>query len=161
MAKSNFQRTADWLAACGKSPSLEPSGITALSVQLGCHIEEIVEFLKTVRTDKEGYGKLLDRCTDDLEWFSTKLKRGESVAYIPAHLRVASLDALCDCEVTGNGVAYLAAFDKEAADQAVLASNESKLVDGKPVILEGGKIGKGPNYSPPDLREFADVRRLA
>jgi hypothetical protein len=36
----------------------------------------------------------------------------------------------------------------------VLASNEAKLVDGKPVILEGGKIGKPENWKAPDLRGF-------
>lgn len=158
---TNFKRTADWLAACGKRPGLDPKGVADLSCQLGVHIEEICELLSTIRTDKEGYAKLLTRCIDDLNWFATKLKRGESVAYIPAHLRVAALDALCDCEVTGNAVAFLAAFDKDAADQEVLRSNESKLVDGKAILLEGGKISKGPNYSPPDLGAFADIRRLA
>jgi hypothetical protein len=51
-------------------------------------------------------------------------------------------------------VAYLAGFDKDAADEEVLASNESKLEDGVPVILEGGKIGKGKNYKAPNLRGF-------
>jgi len=51
-------------------------------------------------------------------------------------------------------VAYLAGFDKDAADQAVLDSNDAKLVDGKPVILDGGKIGKPPGWKPPDLRGF-------
>jgi predicted HAD superfamily Cof-like phosphohydrolase len=64
------------------------------------------------------------------------------------------LDGLCDVEVTANGVAYLAGFDKPSADQAVLASNEAKLVDGKPVILEGGKIGKPEGWKAPDLRGF-------
>jgi len=27
-------------------------------------------------------------------------------------------------------------------------------VDGKPVILPGGKIGKGPNYRAPELEKF-------
>jgi len=30
-------------------------------------------------------------------------------------------------------------------------SNMSKLVDGKPLKREDGKVLKGPNYSPPDL----------
>jgi hypothetical protein len=51
-------------------------------------------------------------------------------------------------------VAYLAGFDKDAADEEVLASNESKLEDGVPVILEGGKIGKGKSYKAPNLRGF-------
>jgi predicted HAD superfamily Cof-like phosphohydrolase len=67
---------------------------------------------------------------------------------------VHALDALCDREVTGNGVAFLLGFNKPAADEAVLRSNEAKLVNGEPVILEGGKIGKPEGWQPPDLKPF-------
>ena len=146
---TNFERTKTWLAACGKKPD-----IYDLSVQIGCQLEEFCELLGTIRSDSEGYGKLLDRTRTDLDWFAGKLKRREQFVYIPIHLRVDALDALCDIEVTGNGVAYLAGFDKDAADQAVLDSNDSKLEDGKAVILDGGKIGKGKDYKAPDLRKF-------
>ncbi len=146
---SNYQRTADWLRACGKEPSPEN-----LSLQIGCHIEEFCEFLKTLRSDSEGYAKLIDRTRLDLEWFATKLKSRDQFVYIPVHLRVDALDALCDTEVTGNGVCYMAEFDKEPADQAVLASNDAKLVDGQPVLLDGGKIGKPEGWKAPDLRPF-------
>lgn len=146
---TNYQRTANWLKSCGKEPSIDN-----LSVQIGVHLEEFCELLACLRSDSEGYGKLLERTRTDLEWFAGKLKRREQFVYIPIHLRTDALDALCDSEVTGNGVAYLAQFDKDAADQEVLASNESKLEDGKPVILEGGKIGKGKNYKEPNLRGF-------
>lgn len=146
---TNYQRTADWLKACGKEPSPEN-----LSVQIGCDLEEYCEFLKTLRSDSEGYAKLLQRTIADLEWFAVKLKKREQFIYIPTHLRVDALDARCDIEVTGNGVCYMAGFDKPAADEAVLASNDAKLVDGKPVILEGGKIGKPDGWKPPNLREF-------
>lgn len=146
---TNFQRTANWLKACGKEPTIEN-----LSVQLGVHLEEFCELLACLRSDSEGYGKLLERTKADLEWFAVKLKKREQFVYIPIHLRTDALDALCDSEVTGNGVAYLANFNKDGADQEVLASNESKLEDGKPVILEGGKIGKGKDYKAPDLRRF-------
>ena len=146
---SNYQRTADWLKACGKEPNIE-----GLSVQIGCHIEEICEFLGALRSDSEGYGKLLERTVADLEWYAVKLKKREQFVYIPTHLRTDALDALCDAEVTGNGVAYMAGFNKPEADLAVLASNDAKLVDGKPVILEGGKIGKPEGWKPPDLRSF-------
>jgi hypothetical protein len=146
---TNFQRTANWLKACGKEPTIEN-----LSVQLGVHLEEFCELLACLRSDSEGYGKLLERTKADLEWFAVKLKKREQFVYIPIHLRTDALDALCDSEVTGNGVAYLANFDKDGADQEVLASNESKLEDGKPVILEGGKIGKGKDYKAPELRRF-------
>jgi predicted HAD superfamily Cof-like phosphohydrolase len=146
---TNFQRTKAWLEACGKAPN--PDG---LAVQIGCHIEELCEFLEVLRTDKEGYAKLLDRTRLDLEWFASKLKRQEITVYIPTHLRTDALDALCDAEVTGNGVAFMAGFDKPGADEAVMASNEAKLIDGKPVILEGGKIGKPESWKAPNLRPF-------
>jgi predicted HAD superfamily Cof-like phosphohydrolase len=146
---TNFERTAAWLKACGKEPTPEN-----LSIQIGCHIEEVCELLACLRTDKEGYAKLMERTRLDLEWFASKLKRQEQFVYIPTHLRTDALDALCDTDVTGNGVAYLAGFDKPGADEAVLASNDAKLVDGKPVILEGGKIGKPEGWKPPELRGF-------
>ena len=146
---TNFDRTVNWLKACDKEPNQEN-----LSVQIGCHLEEICEFLGTLRSDSEGYGKLIERTRVDLEWFASKLKKREQFVYIPTHLRVDALDALCDTDVTGNGVAYMAGFAKNGADEAVLASNDAKLVDGKPVILEGGKIGKPPGWKAPELRGF-------
>jgi predicted HAD superfamily Cof-like phosphohydrolase len=146
---NNYERTEEWLRACGKEPSAEN-----LSVQIGCHIEEFCEFLKSLRTDSEGYAKLLDRTRLDLDWFASKLKRREQSVYVPIHLRIEALDALCDTEVTGNGIAYLAGFDKQGADEAVLQSNETKLVDGKPVLLDSGKIGKPAGWTAPELRGF-------
>jgi len=146
---NNYERTEEWLRACGKEPSAEN-----LSVQIGCHIEEFCEFVKSLRTDSEGYAKLLDRTRLDLDWFASKLKRREQLVYVPIHLRIEALDALCDTEVTGNGIAYLAGFDKQGADEAVLQSNEAKLVDGKPVLLDGGKIGKPAGWTAPELRGF-------
>lgn len=146
---SNYKRTADWLKACGKEP--QPEG---LSVQVGCMVEEFCELLSCLRTDSEGYAKLLDRTRLDLEWFASKLKRRDQAIYIPHHLRADALDALCDIEVTGNGVAYMAGMDKPGADHAVLDANDAKLVDGQPVILEGGKIGKPDGWKAPDLRGF-------
>lgn len=148
---TNFQRTASWLKACGKEPSSEN-----LSVQIGCHIEEFLEFL----TCLEFYdGDNIDEArvtiaVELLEVVANRLKRKYQTAVIPVHCRHHALDALCDSEVTGNGVAYLAEFKKEAADAAVLDANDAKLVDGKPVILDGGKIGKPAGWTAADLRAF-------
>lgn len=146
---TNFSRTAAWLHACGKGQTTDNT-----SVQIGCGIEEFCEFMRTLRTDSEGYAKLLERTCNDLDWFATKLKQREQFVYIPTHLRVDALDALCDIEVTANGVAYLADMNKEDADLRVLDANDAKLVDGKPVILEGGKIGKPEGWKPANLSDL-------
>jgi hypothetical protein len=146
---SNFDRTAAWLKACGKVP-----GPAALSVQIGCHLEEFVEFLMCIDFDSAKDLENLESCVADMLHVAIGLKKGLVMASINKSDRIEALDALCDSEVTGNGVAYLAGFDKGGADQAVLASNDAKLVDGKPVILPGGKIGKPPHWQAPDLSGF-------
>ena len=146
---SNFERTAAWLKACGKVP-----GPAALSVQIGCHLEEFIEFLMCVDFDSADDAESLERSVADLLRVANGLKKGMVMAGINPIDRIEALDALCDSEVTGNGVAYIAGFNKRGADQAVLASNDAKLVDGKPVILPGGKIGKPDGWKAPDLSGF-------
>jgi predicted HAD superfamily Cof-like phosphohydrolase len=146
---TNFDRTARWLAACGK----KQSAATA-SLQIGCDIEEQVEFLELLDLDDRGDSHLLLAAIYNLKVVAHKLKKLEAAACISDANRVHALDALCDREVTGNGVAFLLGFNKPAADEAVLASNEAKLVNGEPVILEGGKIGKPEGWQPPDLKGF-------
>lgn len=146
---SNFERTASWLKACGKVPSPD-----TLSVQIGCHIEEFLEFLMCIDFDSSKDAESLEISIEQLQHVATGLKMGMAMAGINKSDRIEALDALCDSEVTGNGVAYLAGFDKQGADMAVLASNDAKLVDGKPVILPGGKIGKPDGWKAPDLTGF-------
>lgn len=152
--KSNYQRTADWLKSCGKEPSPEN-----LSLQIACHLEEMAEFLYCLTVDysidrDELLIRQLKTVSTMLSNISTQVKSGDKSIRVNNLLAADMLDALCDMEVTGNGVAYLAGWDKEAADQAVLASNEAKLVDGKPVILPSGKIGKPEGWQAPDLSKF-------
>lgn len=153
---TNFERTAAWLAACGKTPTPEN-----LSVQIGCMAEEFREVLEALSFHKpgaspesSGWREVVERVVGDIEAVGKALKSGELLAYVEPHKRVGLLDGLCDVEVTANGVAFLAGFDKDGADQEVLRSNDSKLEDGKAVILPGGKIGKGRNYKEPNLRGF-------
>jgi hypothetical protein len=147
---TNYQRTAAWLSACGKEKNVKN-----LSVQIGCHIEETIEFLENIELDPNGmdHSRLLI-AIELLSQVGANVKAGRELACIPYNVREKVLDALCDMEVTGNGVAYLMDTNKDGADQAVLASNDAKLVDGKPVILEGGKIGKPPGWKAPDLAPF-------
>ena len=145
---TNHERTAKWLEACGKVKGNK----LHLSTQIGCHIEEFCEFLECVELKDAVELERLTKAIDDLRKISKVIKLDWLRAYIPCERYVDALDALCDTEVTGNGIAYLAGFDKVTADKLVLDSNDDKLVDGKPVILPGGKIGKREGWTPPDLR---------
>lgn len=147
--KSNFQRTADWLFACGKHP-----GKATLSLQIGCDIEEAVEFWDAIEVSDADLGEQMKVAMQTLALIGVKLKKGAITASIKPGRRTDALDALCDREVTGNGVAYLSGFDKEEADKTILDSNDAKLVDGRPVILDGGKIGKPQGWKAPDLTRF-------
>ncbi len=67
------------------------------------------------------------------------------------------LDALCDSlyVIYGTAVAYGLDSVLDAAFNEVHESNMTKLgPDGKPIYNEFGKVTKGPNYRPPDLRKF-------
>lgn len=148
-SSTNFRRTANWLKACGKTPNPKD-----LDVQIGCHLEELAEFLDELRivgsaSDEEA----ITLASTHIKGVAHRLKQRRVGVMLAS--RVGALDALCDAEVTGNGVAYLARMDKEEADRRVLRSNDSKLnKDGTAVILPGGKIGKGPDYLPPFLDDL-------
>lgn len=148
---TNYQRTANWLAACGK----KPGDAKDASVQAGCHIEEIREQLELMRVSQDGWAAVLERIVIDLRYLSEAIKSGKIIAHIPQHLRADFLKEVCDGEVTGNGLAYMLAMDKETADQRVLDANDSKFNDdGTPVILPGGKIGKSKNYKKADVKDL-------
>ena len=144
--KTNYQRTADWLAACGKQAGNEAQ----LATQVGCHLEEICEQLDELLI----VGSVSDNdslivASTRIKGLAHRLKQGNTGIRIKD--RVKFLDALCDAEVTGNGVAYMAGFDKNEADRRVLFSNDAKLVDGKPVLAPGGKIMKPAGWVAPYL----------
>lgn len=45
-------------------------------------------------------------------------------------------------------------WDLDEAIRRVHASNMSKLVDGKPLYREDGKVLKGPNYRVPEMKDL-------
>lgn len=142
---TNFDRTAAWLTACGKLPGSD------ISVQFGCVLEEATELLCAVTF--LGTVGMADaaRALNSMKALGESLKKGELKAFIDPADRAQALDAICDIEVTLNGLAHLAIFDKNHADQLVMSANDAKLVDGRPVILPGGKIGKPEGWQPADL----------
>ncbi len=64
-------------------------------------------------------------------------------------------DALTDILVVTYGGAVAWGLDIDKCFNEVHRSNMSKLSeDGKPIYNDYGKVMKGPNYSPPDLKKF-------
>ena len=64
-------------------------------------------------------------------------------------------DALTDILVVTYGGAAAWGLEIDKCFSEVHRSNMSKLsADGKPIYNDYGKVMKGPNYSPPDLKKF-------
>ena len=142
-AQLNYLRTAHWLNACGK----KQGDLGQLSTQVGVHIEECLEFLDQLN-DLPGEDLA---AVERLKVLAGAFKDGSKLVSFKNEEK--ALDALCDTEVTANGVAYIAGWHKPRADAKVLAANDAKLVDGKPVLLPGGKIGKPEGWSAADLSD--------
>ncbi|MBU3577492.1 hypothetical protein ICN24_05720 [Polynucleobacter sp. UK-Kesae-W10] len=143
--KTNFTRTSDWLAACGKEPNEKN-----LSLQFGCHLEELMEQIdEVILVGSVSDNESLEMAATRIKGIAHRLKTGATGIRIKN--REKFLDALCDGEVTGNGVAFMANMDKNEADRRVLATNDMKLVNGKPVLSPGGKIMKPPGWVAPYL----------
>ena len=65
--------------------------------------------------------------------------------------REEALKELADLVYVCYQLAAAVGWDLDEALDRVQASNLSKLVDGKPLRREDGKVLKGPNYQPPTL----------
>ncbi len=142
-AQLNYLRTAHWLNACGK----KQGDLGHLSLQVGVHIEECLEFLDQLN-DLPGEDLA---AVERLKVLAGAFKDGSKLVAFKNEEK--ALDALCDTEVTANGVAYIAGWRKPLADSKVLAANDAKLVNGVPVLLPGGKIGKPEGWSAADLSD--------
>jgi predicted HAD superfamily Cof-like phosphohydrolase len=112
-------------------------------VQMGCHLEEVVEMLETLNVfSAEGNGaEMLQEAKRALHELAEGLKKG-----VLTHLvadRKELLDALCDQQVTATGVGHMHGLNVPEGLNRVNASNFSKFdTDGMPIFDENGKIAK-------------------
>ena len=66
-------------------------------------------------------------------------------------------DALTDILYVTYGAGCAYGVDLDKCFKEVQRANMSKLgEDGKPIYNEKGKVMKGPNYSPPNLKKFVE-----
>jgi hypothetical protein len=121
------------------------------NVQLGCHLEEVVEMFDTFQLDNEDDERFRLGLRLALHNMAYALKQNTVVAQITD--RKEFLDSLADQVVTSVGVGYCAGMKTADAVTAVNRSNYSKFdKNGYPIFNEHGKIAKGPDYAPPDLK---------
>jgi len=67
-------------------------------------------------------------------------------------------DALTDILYVTYGAGHAFGVDLDKCFEEVQRSNMSKLgEDGKPIYREDGKVMKGENYSPPDLKKCLQI----
>lgn len=64
------------------------------------------------------------------------------------------LKELADVQYVLSGFAVTYGLNLDEAFKRVHESNMSKLVDGRPLKREDGKVLKGPNYAPPSLTDL-------
>ena len=66
-------------------------------------------------------------------------------------------DALTDILYVTYGTGYAYGINLDKCFKEVQRANMSKLgEDGKPIYNEKGKVMKGPNYTKPNLKQFAE-----
>lgn len=126
----------------GKSPGIPSNERARLRLELIA--EEFFELLSACGCAEpvfEGFG-VYDDIRKEIQDVRAKHIDLEAVA-----------DALADIAYVVEGTNIEFGLDSEAILKEVHRSNMSKLgADGKPIYRADGKVLKGPNYSPPNLR---------
>lgn len=141
----SIQSIIRWFEIAKPNPTL-----TDISVQVGCHYEEVAEMMKA--TSDNGLARVVDTRADDYKTVARDFY---------AQDKLALLDALCDQIVTALGVGYMMGFDMDKALAEVNRSNWTKFnPDGTPYIKPDGKIGKNPDtYQEPELEPYLDRKQ--
>ena len=121
-------------------------------------IKEVRAFQKIFELKQEDKTKLLllryELVNEEIGEFNAALN-AMLVAPDWAKPRVELLDAIADSIVVLIGTANALNMDLNEAMRRVFDSNLSKLGDdGRPFYNEHGKVMKGPNFIPPDLRDL-------
>lgn len=126
--QSNFEKVQEFHEAMGLERNVWPPDRTLAALREGLIYEEHVELADEIAPAVYGAGPVDKR-------------------------KIAK--ELADVLYVVYGTADAFGIDIDRVFEEVHRSNMSKLVDGKPLKREDGKVLKGPNYTPPNL-EFVD-----
>ena len=140
----------NWFKAAKPKPTDDD-----VMAQIACHFEEVDEMIDStnIHPFTNHLYEVRRNCKQvrDLGLSSDCISKGDNLEL---------LDALCDQIVTATGVAYMMGFDIEGALKEVIRSNNSKMVDGKFIFDNNGKIQKPDSYSEPDLIPFISTMQI-
>lgn len=144
---SGIERTKQWFEQAIPNPTIEQA-----CVQIGCSYEETSELANTL-----GDGIVSSILSDNADCY--KEKHQDLVFDLEVRLksesaRIQMLDDIVDEIVTRIGIAHNIGLDIIGALEEVNRSNFSKFENGKPVFDENGKITKGRDYTPPNLKPY-------
>ena len=152
-ADKTINSIANWFAQAVPNPTT-----ANVSVQIGCHFEEVREMaVEGFRGDETADVPVsLKRLSDEFKTAPTSAEAMRKLESIIANIdRPALLDALCDQIVTAIGVAHMLGMNIQGALDEVDRSNWSKFKDGVPVFDENGKIAKNTDsYFKADMSAF-------
>lgn len=146
--KNQLAETLRWFRIAVPEPDF-----VNFNSQVGCHLEEVVEMLEALNGLDPDSKLALGNVKAHLSGLSEGLKLG--TLHVSVKDPVELLDSLTDQTVTAAGVSHMCDFKHLQALEEVNRSNFSKFEDGRPVFKVGTrKIGKGKDYTPPDLTPF-------
>ena len=138
--------TDEWFAVVLAN---DAPGTDRFPVQLGCHLEEVVEMLQEVYVADYDVNSALEEACIELTKAAEALKTGRQEVSVDNH--GAFTDSVLDQRVTGTGLLKMMGVDVAETVARVDVANFTKFVDGKPLYKEGGKIAKGPNFWNPEF----------
>lgn len=93
---------------------------------------------------------ITEEYTEFCEAFDTEFKTLDQIE----ENQINQLKELADLVFVCYQYAAARGWNLDAAMNRIFESNMSKLVDGKPLRREDGKVLKGPNYQPPVLDDL-------
>ena len=137
--------TDEWFAVVLAN---DAPGTDRFPVQLGCHLEEVVEMLVELELEDELSQEVanavasLTKVADALKSAQVEVGRKNEAAFC---------DSLLDQRVTGTGLLKMRGANVAESVARVDVANFTKFYGGKPIYKEGGKIAKGPNFWNPEF----------
>ena len=121
------------------------------------NFEDVKKFMETFGQIVRTKAQFPDKETMSLRYDLIKEELKELEIAMKARNLKEVADALTDILYVTYGAGCAYGIDLDKCFKEVQRANMSKLgEDGKPIYNDKGKVMKGPNYSPPNLKQFIE-----